>query len=177
MAAFKLKKFIFDFKKLRARMQEHIDQDIVWLPATARTPGAVWSDISEILDPSIRNQLSQSVGRPLHDIYWICDYRGCPSLEIHKDNPGNEYPINSRFTIIMMLDGRFEVSLWEDDQISLIDKVVIHPGEFLVLNNSQYYHSGRVLDGVKLSLHAYPIIPEIDSLVAPVERLNVELFV
>lgn len=177
MSAYKIKKYSPDFLKMRQRMQEHIENDIQWLPATSRTPGAVWCDISEILDPLIRQQLSLCVGRPLHSTFWICDYRGCKDLEIHRDNPGNEYPIDSRFTIIMMLDGVFEMTIWSDDQTQNIDKAVIHPGEFIVLNNSQYYHSGKVIEGNKLSLHAYPIISEIDGKTPVLQKYDVEKYV
>lgn len=158
-------------------MQQHIDNDVQWAPATSRTPGAVWCDVSSFLDVSIRQQLSASVGRPLHSTFWICDYRDCKDLEIHRDNPGNEYTIDSRFTIIMMLDGVFEMTIWSDDQITVLDKAVIHPGEYIVLNNSQYYHSGKVLSGQKLTLHAYPIIPEIDGKSPAPFKFDVEKYV
>lgn len=177
MSAYKLKKITTNFEKMKARIQYYIDNKITWLPATSRTPGAVWCDISTILEESIREQLSNFVGRPLHPIFWLCDYRGCTELEIHRDNPGNEYPIHSRFTIIVMLDGIFEMTIWEDDQKSVIDKVIVRPGEFIILNNCQYYHSGKVLEGNKLSLHAYPIIPEIDGNEFSSFRFDVEKYV
>ncbi len=158
-------------------MQEHIDNDVLWAPATSRTPGAVWCDISGILDPTVRQQLSDCVGRSLHSTFWLCDYRDCTDLEIHRDNPGNEYTIDSRFTIIMMLDGVFEMTIWSDNQKNVIDKAVIRPGEFIILNNSQYYHSGKVLSGNKLTLHAYPVIPEIDGKSPAPLKYDVEKYV
>lgn len=178
MAGFRLKKFAYDFETMHRRMRDHIEQDIVWLPATPRTPGAVWCDNTKTLDPLIKKQISESVGCPLYDTYWICDYRSCPTLEIHKDFPGGEiYDFDAMFTFIMMIEGRFEVSIWEDDQTTLLDKVMIHPGELLVLNSSQYYHSGFAPDGVKLSLHGYPKIPEIDSADVPRLKYHVENYV
>ena len=178
MAGFKIKKFSYDFENMRKRVHEHIARDIEWLPATPRTPGAVWSDNSKTLDPLIKTQLSDSIGCTLYDIYWMCDYRKCLALEIHKDYPGAEYyDIHAMFTFIMMLEGRFEVSLWEDDKTTLVDKVIIHPGEILVLNSSQYYHTGEALDGIKLSLHGYPQIPVIDGPKVPSARYEVEAFI
>ena len=177
MSSFKIKTFSPDFLAMRSRVREQIANEVRWEPATARTPGAVWCDVSNILDSTVRQQLSVCVGRPLHSIFWLCDYRGCKDLEIHRDNPGNEYTIDSRFTIIMMLDGVFEMTIWSDDQKDPIDKAVIHPGEFIVLNNSQYYHSGKVLSGNKLSLHAYPVISEIDGKSPVPFKFDVEKYV
>jgi hypothetical protein len=178
MAGFKLKKFAYDFAEMHRQMREHIARDVVWEMATSRTPGAVWFDNTTTLSSEIKAMLADSIGCPLYETFWLCDYRTCKTLEIHKDYPGAEYyPFHSMFTFIMMLEGRFEVSIWEDDQVTLVDKVIIPPGEILVLNSSQYYHSGLALDSVKLSLHGYPRIPAIDSPNVPKERYDVDLFV
>jgi len=176
VSAYKIKKYKFDFESAKKRLLEQVRDDVNWEPATARTPGAVWCDVSKFLDEGIRQQLAQSVGRELQEVFWLCDYRDCKSLEIHRDNPGNEYSIDSRFTIIMMIEGHFEMSIWEDDQTTLIDKAVIGPGEFIILNFCQYYHSGRVLDHGKLSLHAYAKVPEVDGKAPLPHRLDVGVY-
>lgn len=177
MAAYKLIDTGASFLEIQNKIYRMIEEKVKWAPATPRTPGAVWYDVSKILDPSIREKLSELIRRPIHEIVWMTDYKDCKSLEIHKDNPGNEYPIHSRFTLIMMIDGVFQISIWNDDCDKVIDQVVVKPGQFVILNNSQYYHSGEVLQGRKLSLHAYPEIIEIDGTHKPDRLYQVENFV
>ena len=177
MSAFKVKKYKFDLEKLKTRIGQIMATEKEWLPATPKTPNAVWADISDVLDDEFKRALSESVGHELYDIVWITDYRGHAELEIHKDNPGNEYPIWSRFTCILMLEGVFEVPIWSDDQTTIIDSAIINPGEFLVLNFCEYYHSGRVIDGNKVSLHFYPKIPLIDGPHENKVKLKVEDYV
>lgn len=177
MSAFKVKTYKFDLDKLKTRISQIMATEKEWLPATPKTPNAVWADISDVLDEEFKRALSESVGHELYDIFWITDYRGHTELEIHRDNPGNEYPIWSRFTCIMMLEGVFEVPIWTDDQTTIVDSAIIHPGEFLVLNFCEYYHSGKVIDGNKVSLHFYPKIPSIDGPHVNKIKLKVEDYV
>lgn len=177
MSAFKVKKYKFNLDELKSRIDQIMTTEKEWLPTTPKTPNAVWADISDVLDDKFKQALSESVGTDLYEIFWITDYRGNRDLEIHKDNPGNEYPIWSRFTCIMMLEGTFEVPIWDDDQTTLIDSAVIKPGEFVVLNFCEYYHSGKVLDGNKVSLHFYPKIPHIDGPHTNAVKLKVEDYV
>lgn len=177
MSAFKVKKYKFDLDKLKIRIGQIMATEKEWLPATPKTPNAVWADISDVLDEEFKRALSESVGHELYDIFWITDYRGHTELEIHKDNPGNEYPIWSRFTCIMMLEGVFEVPIWSDDQTTIIDSAIINPGELLVLNFCEYYHSGKVIAGNKVSLHFYPKITSIDGPHENKVKLKVEDYV
>ena len=177
MSAYKVKKYKFDLDKLKARIGQIMTTEKEWLLATPKTPNAVWADISDVLDDEFKRALSDSVGHDLYDVFWITDYRDCKELEIHKDNPGNEYTISPRFTCIMMLDGVFEMSIWDDDQTNITDSVNISPGEFLVLNFCEYYHSGKVVDGNKFSLHFYPKIPHIDGPHQNKIKLEVEDYV
>lgn len=177
MSAFIIKKYKFDLDRLKARISQIMTTEKKWQPATPKTPNAVWADISDVLDDEFKRALSESVGHELYDTFWVTDYRSCKELEIHKDNPGNEYTISPRFTCIMMLDGIFEVPIWNDEQNTVIDSAVITPGEFLVLNFCEYYHSGKVLEGNKFSLHFYPKIPHIDGPHTNDVKLQVEDYV
>jgi len=177
MSAYVIKKYKFDLDEFKNRINQIMTHEKQWLPATPRTPNAVWADISDVIDESFIHKLSQSIGADLYDIFWITDYKGCNELEIHRDNPGNEYPIWSRFTCIMMLEGTFEVPIWDDDQTTLLDTAVINPGEIAVLNFCEYFHSGKVVDGSKVSLHFYPKIKNIDGPHKNQVKLNVEEYV
>ena len=177
MSACKIKQYKFDLDKLKSRIDQIMTTEKEWLPATSKTPNAVWADISDAIDDEFKRALSDSIGYDLYDVFWVTDYRGCKDLEIHKDNPGNEYTISPRFTCIMMLEGVFEVPIWDDNQTNIIDSAIIKPGEFLVLNFCEYYHSGRVIDGNKVSLHFYPKIPHIDGSHTNDVKLKVEDYV
>jgi hypothetical protein len=177
MSAFKIKTYKFDLDKLKSRINHIMSAEKQWLPATPKTPNAVWADISDVLDNEFKQALSSSVGTDLYEIFWITDYRDCKDLEMHMDNPGNEYTISPRFTCILMLEGTFEVPIWDDDQTTIIDTAVIKPGEFVVLNFCEYYHSGRVIEGNKVSLHFYPKIPHIDGSHKNEVKLKVEDYV
>ncbi len=176
MSGAKVIKYKFDFASLTDEI-EYIISKITLAPTTSKTPNAVWADLSNVIGKDTISMLSQSVGTELYDIFWYTDYRGCKDLEIHKDNPGNEYSITSRFTCIFMLEGTFELTLWEDDQTTEIEKLYIHPGEFVVLNFCQYYHSGKVVDGNKRSLHFYPKFESIDNNINLTEKIQVEEYV
>ncbi|GEM_PF-4396579 len=177
MAAYKIINMGNDFENIKASIKKLIKEEVEWQPATSRTPGAVWFDISKVLPDFVKEKLSKYCGRPLHDIFWMTDYLDCKSLEIHQDNPGNEYPVTTRFTLILMLEGVFRLSIWNDEGTEVLDTVVVSSGEFVVLNNSQYYHSGEVISGQKLSLHAYPRVEEIDDLEVVKSKFQVDDYI
>lgn len=176
MSGAKVIKYKFDLDSLNNDIDYIINNKITLAPTTPKTPNAVWADLSNVIGKDTISMLSQSVGTELYDIFWYTDYKGCKDLEIHKDNPGNEYSITSRFTCIFMLEGTFELTLWEDDQTTEIEKLYIRPGEFVVLNFCQYYHSGKVIDGNKRSLHFYPKFDSIDN-ANLTEKIQVEDYV
>ena len=183
MKAFKLRKYKFDLDEFQSHIDEVMTTKKQWLRAAPDKPDAtwsygiddrLWSNIGDALDPSFIQKLSESVDCELYDTFWITDYKGCTELKMHKDKPGNEYPIDPRFTCIMELDGIFELPIWDDDQETLIDTARIEPGDILCLNFSDFYHSGRVVSGNKVSLHFYPKIPEIDGPHKNDFKLNIE---
>ena len=127
------------------------------------TPSAIFCSNLKVPD-DIKKDLESTIKNKIHDVFWMTNYNSCKHLRLHKDLRGNDhYNIKSRLNAIFLLEGTFEFSFWEDDEKTLIDKVVFGPGDILITRYTEFYHSGLVLDGHKRSFHFYLDVPQIDN--------------
>lgn len=70
--------------------------------------------------------------------------------------PHIDLGISLSSAIIVSLEGRFETYLHESKESGeILDTVTYGPGEYIVLNNTVYYHGGRPLDPYRLALVAF----------------------
>jgi len=70
--------------------------------------------------------------------------------------PHVDVSISLSSAIIISLIGDFETTLHDgEDQEKVLDRVVYGPGQYIVLNNTKYYHGGRPLGKYRLATVAF----------------------
>ena len=128
-------------------------KDQVWSPCDYdQAPGSEWI-LLHFQDKLIR-KLELGTGYEIYPDFYIWNYREIKTLKIHKDTntPGDSRQIVG----VIPLIGDFEVNVYDDSDLSKpIDSCSYGPGDFLILNNTKYYHGGRVLSETRVSLHFY----------------------
>lgn len=97
---------------------------------------------------------------PLYNEWYIWDFMDAKDLLIHKDsNSSGDF---RSMAFIIAIDGNFENQIFEDDQKTLIDSIIYGPGECLILNNSRYYHGGKVLSNTRKTISCWVDFKETD---------------
>lgn len=67
--------------------------------------------------------------------------------------PHVDVAVSLSSSIVVSLSGRFETRLNDsDDPSKVLDVVTYGPGEYIILNNTVYCHSGRPLDSYRLAV-------------------------
>lgn len=130
-----------------------------WVYEPWQAPGtrSVRIDISDQMHQEIQN-IAQL---PLYNEWYIWDFMNAKDLLIHKDtNRSGDY---RSMAFIIAIDGKFENQIFEDDQTTLIDSVIYGPGDCLILNNSKYYHGGKVLSKTRKTISCWIDVKETDS--------------
>ncbi len=81
----------------------------------------------------------------------LWEYGEGDELEPHID-----VNISLSSAIVIALVGSFETRLFDSEDTSkIVDQVIYGPGEYIILNNTAYYHGGRPLDGYRLAAVAF----------------------
>ena len=134
-------------------LQEIVPQmvDAEWKGGCYQSDDSVWCMVK--LKNETIEKLNRNFGVPVHTDFYIWWYRYGKELIIHKDNnsPGSGRPIVGAVSLI----GDFETVIYEEDKTTVIDKVTYGPGDFIILNNTGYYHGGKALGDTRISLHFY----------------------
>lgn len=75
---------------------------------------------------------------------------------------GDELPphidpdISLSSSVIVSLVGRFETRVHDKTNLNVVlDKVSYGPGDYIILNNTVHYHSGKPLDNYRLAVVAF----------------------
>lgn len=118
----------------------------------SQAPGSAWCLLS--LSKKLTENLEAAVHFKIYPDFYIWNYRDVKDLKIHRDNnaPGAARHIAG----VIPLVGDFEAQVYDElDLRTPMDTCRYGPGDILFLNNTKYYHGGRVLSPTRISLHFY----------------------
>lgn len=134
------------------------DQSL-WVYEPWQAPGT--RSIKIDIPDNLHYQIQQIAELPLYNEWYIWDFMLAKDLLIHKDtNSSGDY---RSMAFIIAIEGDFENQIYEDDKETLIDSVVYGPGDCLILNNSRYYHGGKVLSKTRRTISCWVDFKEPDN--------------
>ena len=110
----------------------------------------------EEMPQHIVDAIERSIGYKLNSYFFLWDWRGQPKLMPHKDRK-DHHEGQTELVVIVSLEGTFKLNILKDEGGEVVDSIVYSPGDITVLNNTEYYHSGELLDPseTKRSLNCY----------------------
>jgi hypothetical protein len=153
------------------KLQSHINEITNWSNSPFSWPikDSKWVDVSKLLDFSIIESIENTINTKIKkNSYWIWYYNTSKTLSPHLDKPFN----GCKYSIIVPIIGDFELTAYADtksiynwqpgveesvdiSQLTVVDKVNYTPGQFLLLNNTVYPHSGIATETDRITLHLY----------------------
>ena len=140
----------------------------LWVYDPWQAPGSrsIRIDITD----EMHSQIEAIAQVPLYNEWYVWDFMDTKDLVIHKDSnsPGDFRSL----AFIIPVYGDFENRIYEDDQTTLLDSIVYGPGDCLILNNSQYYHGGKVLSDTRMTISCWVDIKQTESPATLEELLN-----
>lgn len=124
-----------------------------WSPSRySQAPGTDWCLLA--LPEDLRQKIADHSGFPIFPDFYVWNYRKEKRLLVHKD--GNDPGEFRNIVGVIPLIGDFICEVYsEEDHTSPFDQIQYGPGDLLILNNTKYFHGGRVLSETRLSLHFY----------------------
>ena len=142
------------FESAKQHVDSFIDQtqDDKWIYDPRQCPGSRSIEIP--VPQTLHEKIQQQAKVLLYNQWYIWDYMSAKDLLIHKDTnePGN----GRAMAYIINLEGEFENKIYtDDDHTTPLDTVLYGPGESLYLNNSMYYHGGKVLTETRKTLSCW----------------------
>tara|TARA_B110000037_G_scaffold187729_1_gene218527 strand:+ start:4012 stop:4533 length:522 start_codon:yes stop_codon:yes gene_type:complete len=116
--------------------------------------GSYFQNITEGKMPNhIKKAIELSIGKNIKDYYFIWDWRTTTDLmkkHTDKKNAGkpNEFGSNIPPTVaVVSLENGFTLDIWNNENNNIIEQSVSYgPGELIVFNNQDSWHSGTVHD-------------------------------
>ena len=136
----------------------HVDDDN-WVYEPWQAPGT--RSIKIDIGDELHNKIKKYIKLPLYNEWYIWDFMSAKDLLIHKDsNSTGDY---RSIAFIIPIEGIFENQIYKDDEKTLIDSVVYGPNECLILNNSRYFHGGKVLSCTRRTISCWVDFKETDS--------------
>lgn len=165
---------LFDFKYDVSRLQlqiENIIEKNKWneSPFTWPIYNSKWLDVSNILTEEIVESVESTIGSPIkRNCYWLWYYNDSVELKPHIDKLFN----GCKYGVVLPIKGTFSLTSYTDDnhlynwipgieeqvdvsKLTVVDTVTYSPGQFIVLNNTVYPHSGIATDQHRITLHLY----------------------
>jgi|TARA_B110000503_G_scaffold68729_1_gene107345 hypothetical protein len=153
------------------KLKSHINEISKWIdsPFTWPIKDSKWVDVSDILDINLINVVENTIGTTIKKTnYWLWYYNTSKELKPHLD----KYFNNCKYSIIVPIIGDFELTSYLDhnnlynwepgieedidvNQLTVVDKISYKPGQFLLLNNTVYPHSGIAKEPNRITLHLY----------------------
>lgn len=144
--------FLLDFREIRDQIipfSSHLD----WHDSDpSQAPGSKWCFYDSSAE--LVSKLEEGLGLKVYPELFLWDYKDTKILKIHRDknDPNHFRPIVG----ILPLVGEFETHVYDrTDFAKPLDTCVYGPGEFLILNNTKYFHGGKVLSDTRISMHFY----------------------
>jgi len=139
-------------EELKAQVLSMIE-GVKWEPChPGQAPGSAWCLLR--LPDELHAKIDAAVGYKTYPDFYIWNYFDIKTLKVHKDN--NDPGAGRNIAGVIPLIGDFETHAYVDDDLNTpIDICQYGPGTILFLNNTKYYHGGRVLSPTRLSMHFY----------------------
>ena len=128
-------------------------EGVKWEPChPSQAPGSAWYLVK--LPEALHAKIDAAVGFKTYPDFYIWNYFDIKELNVHKDN--NERGSGRNIAGVIPLIGDFETHAYLDGDLTTpVDKLQYGPGTILFLNNTKYFHGGRVLSPTRLSMHFY----------------------
>lgn len=153
------------------KLQLHIDNICDWQDSPFTWPilDSKWVDVSNLIDielvQNIENKINTTIKK---NSYWVWYYNTSKILSPHLDKMFD----GCKYSIVIPIKGDFKLTAYIDDkkiynwipgveenvdvsQLTVVDTVSYRPGQFLLLNNTVYPHSGIATDTDRITLHLY----------------------
>jgi hypothetical protein len=154
-----------------AKLQSHIDEISKWdeSPFTWPIKDSKWVDVSHSLDYTIIESVENTVNSKIkRNSYWVWYYNTSKILSPHLDKPYN----GCKYSIIVPIRGEFDLTAYTDtnkiynwipgieedvdvSRLTVVDNIKYSPGQFLLINNTAYPHSGFAKETDRITLHLY----------------------
>jgi hypothetical protein len=144
-------------KKHVDEWSNNLDRD-AWVYDPWQAPGTKSTHID--IPNCLHNEIQSISTLPLYNEWYIWDFIDAKELIIHKDS--NSTGGYRSIAFIIAIEGNFENQIYKDDQKTLIDSVVYGPGEGIILNNTMYRHSGKVLSKTRKTISCWIDFKETD---------------
>jgi hypothetical protein len=153
------------------KLQSHIDKISKWndSPFTWPIKDSKWVDVSHSLDTAVIESIEHTINTKIKkNSYWVWYYNTSKILSPHLDKPYD----GCKYSIVVPIKGDFELTAYSDtdniynwvpgveedvdtSKLTVVDKVRYIPGQFLLLNNTVYPHSGIANNTDRITLHLY----------------------
>jgi len=119
------------------------------------TKGTYFYNIDD-MPQHIIDAVERSIGYKLNDYFYMWEWRESTKLFPHKDLKNHHYG-QTDLVVGVCLEGTFKLNALTNRDGEIFDSIVYRPGDIIVLNNTEYFHSGELLPntGMKRSLNCY----------------------
>ena len=152
-------KLDYDHQKLSDELDNLFPRDIYNYHDEHPVPeGTYYYNVKGTMPNHIVEAIERSIGYKVKDYFFLWDWRNqCTTLLKHKDRRNNQFGEVPSMVAIVSLEGTFRLDVWTEENGEIFDSMVYNPGDVIVLNNTEWYHSGELLDKTqrKRSLNCY----------------------
>ena len=141
-----------DINELRSKVLPLLDRESWSDCHYSQAPGSKWILLN--FEQPLLESIEKATGLNIYPDFYIWNYFNVKKLKVHRDT--NDWGEFRQIAGSIPLVGEFEIQVYnEDDFNKPFDSCVYGPGDFLLLNNTKYYHGGKVLSDTRISMHFY----------------------
>ena len=120
--------------------------------ANGDAPGSMWCTL--YLSDYWVSQIEATCGCKVYPEFYLWNFLKYKKLHLHKDVNTFGYGRNSAGVI--PIQEEFIINIHDDSkEHNIVHRQQYGPGKVLLLNNTEYFHSGDVISDTRISLHFY----------------------